>query len=83
MDDEIEQYLDALFNNKKIKKTLLIKPLLNISDEEIYYFAKIKKIRGRKKAKTHLGKMLDDLEKRYPGSKFGLLKSIYKEDLNT
>jgi len=76
MDDEVEQYLDALFNNKKIKKTKLIKPLLNISDEEIDYFAKIKKLKGKKKPKTKLGKMLDDLEKRYPGSKFGLLKSI-------
>ena len=76
LDDEIKQYLDALFNNKKIKKTELIKPLLNISDEEIGYFAKIKKIKGRKTPKTRLGKMLDNLEKRYPGSKFGLLRSI-------
>lgn len=76
MDDEVEQYLNALFNNKKIKKTKLIKPLLNISDEEIDYFAKIKKMKGKKKAKTTLGNMMDDLEKRYPGSKFGLLKSI-------
>ena len=76
LDDEIGQYLDALMNNKKIPKTKHIKFLINISDEEIDYFAKIKKIKGKKRAKTKLGKMLDNLEKRYPGSKFGLLKSF-------
>ncbi|MBW2973116.1 hypothetical protein KY346_01850 [Candidatus Woesearchaeota archaeon] len=76
LDDEAEQHLDALFNNKKIKKTRFIKLLLNVSDEEIDYFARIKKIRGRKKAKTELGKKLDALEKRYPCSKFGLQKSL-------
>lgn len=76
MDDEVEQYLDALFNGKKIKKTRFIMPLLGISCEEIEYFAKIKGITGKSKAKTKLGRMLDELEKRYPGSKFGLLRSI-------
>lgn len=76
LDDEIELSLKAVFEAKKPEKTNFIKPLLNISDEEIEYFAKIKNIKGEKKAKTKLGKMLDDLEKRYPGSKFGLLKSF-------
>jgi len=76
LDDEVEQYLDALLNNKKIPKTKHIKFLINISNEEINYFAKIKKIKGKNKAKTKLGKMLDNLEKKYPGSKFGLLKSF-------
>ncbi|MBW3001656.1 hypothetical protein KY338_00680 [Candidatus Woesearchaeota archaeon] len=76
LDDEIEQYLDALFNAKKVPKTKHIKLLINISHEEISYFAKIKKIKGRQKTKSKLGKMLDSLEKRYPGSKFGLLRSI-------
>ncbi|MBD3303575.1 hypothetical protein GF343_00355 [Candidatus Woesearchaeota archaeon] len=76
MDDEVVQFLDALFNAKKVPKKRHIKFLINISDEEIAFFAKIKKIKGTQKAKTRLGKMLDDLEKRYPGSKFGLLRSI-------
>lgn len=76
MDDEVEQYLDALFNAKKVPKTNHIKLLINVSDEEIALFAKIKKIKGKQKAKTVLGKMLDNLEKRYPGSKFGLLRSV-------
>lgn len=75
-DDEINQYLDALFNAKKIPKTKNIKLLIKISDEELDYFAKANKIKGKKKAKSDLGKKIDLLEKRYPGSKFGLLKSI-------
>ena len=76
MDDTVEQFLDALLNNKKVLKTRCIKLLINVSDEEITLFAKIKKIKGKKRAKTRLGKMIDELEKRYPGSKFGLLKAI-------
>ena len=79
MDDEVEQHLDALFNNKKIKKTRFIKLLSNVSDEEIDYFARINKIKGRKKAKTGLGKKIDALENRYPGSKFGLQKSLVSQ----
>jgi hypothetical protein len=75
-DDEVEQFLDALFNAKKILKIKNIKLLIKISDEELDYFAKTKKIKGKKKAKSELGKKIDLLEKRYPGSKFGLLKSI-------
>ncbi|MBW3004659.1 hypothetical protein KY310_02410 [Candidatus Woesearchaeota archaeon] len=76
MDDEVTQFLDALFNSKKVPKTKHIKLLLNVSDEEIAFFAELKKIKGKSKAKTRLGEMLDNLEKRYPGSKFGLLRSI-------
>jgi hypothetical protein len=76
LDDEIEQYLDNLFNNKKTKEIKFIAFLSNISDDEIALFAKVNKIKGKKTAKTRLGKMLDALEDRYPGSKFGLLKSL-------
>jgi hypothetical protein len=76
MDDEIEQFLDCLFNAKKVPRARYIKLLINVSDEEIALFAKIKKTNARPKAKSKLGRMLDDLEKRYPGSKFGLLRSI-------
>jgi len=75
-DDEIEQFLDALFNNQKISKNKYIKLLINISDEELQLYAKANKIKGKKEKKSFLGKNLDELEKRYPGSKLGLLKSI-------
>jgi hypothetical protein len=75
-DDEIEQYLAALFNAKKVPKTKYIKLLINISDEELEQYAKANNIKGKKKIKSALGKKIDALEKRYPGSKFGLLKSL-------
>lgn len=76
MDDEIELNLRAVFEGNKPEKMPYIKPLLNISDEEIHLFAKAKGIKGREMPKTQLGRMLDELEKRYPGSKFGLLRSF-------
>lgn len=76
LDDEAEQFLDSLFNCRKIPETDQIKLLINISEKEIDFFAKIKKISGRRNPKTKLGRMLDELEKRYPGSKFGLLKAV-------
>ena len=76
LDDEIELKLRAVFDGKKPEELPYIKPLLNISDEEIEYFAKARGIKCRESPKTALGKMLDELEKKYPGSKFGLLKSF-------
>lgn len=81
MDDEIELNLKAMFEGKKPEELQYIKPLLNVSDEEIRLFAKAKGIKGRKKPKTQLGRMLDELEKRYPGSKFGLLKSFSNNNI--
>lgn len=75
-DDEVEEFLEAVFNNKKIPRTKKIKLLVNVSGEEVEVYAKANKIKGKKSKKSVLGKKLDKLEKRYPGSKFGLLKSI-------
>lgn len=76
MDDETEQFLAALMDNKKLPKAKYIKLLVTLLDEEIILFARIKKLEGRIKKKSKLSRMLDDLEKRYPGSKFGLLRSF-------
>ena len=77
LDDEAEEFLEMLFNKKKKakpgKKT--IKLLKNVSEEEIELFAKIRKFRFRKAKKTKIKQMLDNLEQRYPGYKFSLLKS--------
>ena len=78
LDDEAEDFLNALFNSKKQTKSSkkAIKLLMNISDEEIGLFAKIKKFKYRKRKKSKIKQMLDMLEKRYPGYKFSLLNSI-------
>ncbi|MEM4263956.1 MAG: hypothetical protein QW666_03635 [Candidatus Woesearchaeota archaeon] len=79
LDDTIELHLKAMFDGKKPAKIGFITPLINISDEEIEYLAKANKLEGKKQEKTRLGRMLDDLEKKYPGSKFGLLKSFVSQ----
>lgn len=76
MDDETEQFLACLLDNKRLPKEKYVKLLVNLSDEEILLFAKIKKLEGKIKKKSKLGSMLDELEKRYPGSKFGFLRSM-------
>ena len=81
LDDIAEEYLDNLFNNKKTKACSFIAYLSCVSDDEIVIFAKINNIQGKKPAKTMLGKMLDALEEKYPGSKFGLIKSISHKNI--
>ncbi len=78
LDDEAEEFLGIVFNKKKKQKQnkKIIKLLINLSDEEIELFAKIKGFKYRKKPKSKIKEMLDLLEKRYPGYKFSLLNSI-------
>lgn len=103
LDDEAEEFLNEVVgknkikaknqnkNKKKIKKPTEskkeIRLLKNISEEEIAFFAKIKRFKYKTaKLKTKYGnpvpsrsktkKMLDELEKKYPGYKFSLLNSI-------
>ncbi|MBN2111570.1 hypothetical protein JW707_00570 [Candidatus Woesearchaeota archaeon] len=78
LDDEAEEFLNMVFSKKKPKKfsKKTIKLLKNVTEEEIEIFAKIKKFKCRKQAKPRIKKMLDELEKRYPGYKFSLLNSI-------
>ncbi len=75
LDDEIEAFLEAMFNKKEYKKQKEISLLRTISNEEIIILKKILKLKGNIK-ETKLGKTLNNLEKKYPGSKFGLLKSL-------
>ncbi len=75
LDDEIQAFLEALFTNQEYKKPKEIYLLRTVSDEEIQILKKILKLKGTIK-KTKLGNILDNLEKRYPGSKFGLFKSF-------
>ncbi len=78
LDDEAEKFLDTIFSKKKPAKHSKneIMLLKNLSEEEIETFAKIKRFKYRKKQRSKTKKMLDSLEKRYPGYKFSLLNSI-------
>jgi tRNA(Ile)-lysidine synthase TilS/MesJ len=77
LDDECEEFLNMVFNKKKQPKfsKKAIKLLMNVSDEEIGLFAKIKGFKHKKRKKSKIKQMLDLLEKRYPGYKFSLLNS--------
>jgi hypothetical protein len=75
LDDEIESFLEAMFNKTEYKKSKEIHLLKTVSNEELLILKKILKLKGNI-TKSKLGNTLDGLEKRYPGSKFGLLKSF-------
>lgn len=77
-DDEVELFVDSIFNKKKLKKDKRIKLLRNILDKEVETFANIKGLRYRKskKKRTEIAKFLEDAEKRYPGTRFSLVKAM-------
>ena len=80
LDNEITSYLKSRFEDKKIetlhsKKT--IKPLVAITKEEAKTFANIRKLKYVKKDKKDDAEdMIDRFDKKYPGTKFGILKTI-------
>ena len=79
LDDEIEGHLKDLFGEER-RQAKHIRLLKNVSDEEIQVFAEVKKLAGSLPEKSELGRKLSDLEEKYPGSKFGLLKSFQELD---
>lgn len=74
LDNEIILFLESIFKAEKMKKQSFVKLLKPISDEELEMLAKVRNFKKPMK-KTGLSKVLDHLEKKYPGSKFGLLKT--------
>ncbi len=80
LDDEVSLFLKYFFENKKIKfighYDNIIKPLIVITDDESKTFAKIMKFKFKKKKKDKVNEFLDKMEKKYPGTKFGIKKSI-------
>lgn len=76
MDDEDENFLNGIFNLKQKTKTNFIKLLIAITDEESAAFAKCRSFKiSKKEDKTDIKDFLNEIENKYPGSKFGLLKS--------
>lgn len=68
----IEEFLDALFSNKKFNFGKQLIFLESLTGEEIKDVAKIKNF--SEKLIQH--ELLDKIEEKYPGSKLSLLKSI-------
>lgn len=76
LDDDISLFFESLARTgEPIAQTKEVHLLRTISNEEILITAKLLKIKGPFK-KSKLSGILDKLESRYPGSKFGLFNSI-------
>ncbi|MDO8740965.1 MAG: hypothetical protein Q7J54_05340 [Candidatus Woesearchaeota archaeon] len=76
MDDEDSLFLKNVFNSKISIKSHFIKLLINITDDESAAFAKCRGFKVSKKGnKNNIKNLLNEIENKYPGSKFGLLKS--------
>lgn len=76
LDDCISLFLESIFRaGKPAAQAKEVHLLRTVSDEEVLIAAKLLKIKAPLK-KSKLSSVLDALESRYPGSKFGLLNSI-------
>ncbi len=79
LNKEVEAKLKDLFGEASSQAQHL--PLLkNVTDEEIALFAKVKHLAGTVPEQSDLAKKLTELEEKYPGSTFGLLKSFQDLD---
>ncbi|MBS3097189.1 hypothetical protein J4209_00170 [Candidatus Woesearchaeota archaeon] len=79
LDDETNCFLNEILSKGKTKarESAYIRLLENITDEEALLFSKLKGISFKPKKKNKdIKSILDQLEERYPETKFSLLKSI-------
>ena len=79
LDDEISVYLGSFFNNKNeefLHSKKKIKPVIGVTSDEAKTFLRIKKIVAKKEKTSNIDKMLSRLEKKYPGTRFSILKTI-------
>jgi len=76
LDNDIITFLESLLTTSKpVFNKKEVHLLRTVSDEELLLAARLLKIKASFK-KSKLNKVLDSLESRYPGSKFGLFNSI-------
>jgi len=81
LDDEAINYLKTMFTENKTKTlvdTKMIKPLINITTKEAISFAKMHNLKFEKSKPLDkdLNAMIEKMEDKYPGTKFGILKTI-------
>lgn len=70
-----EKFLNQLFKGLIQPNSRVLALLKHITDKELLAYSKIHKISGKLPKKSKLGQKLDKLEERFPGFKFGLVKS--------
>ena len=73
-----KQNFKIKYANKKDKiNNEVVKLLINVTDKEAILFSKFKKVNFRVNKKSEdIQFMLDELEKKYPETKFSLIKSV-------
>lgn len=77
LDDEAEGFLEQVMISNKSKKTpdKFLKLFKTISRKDIKQFCKIRKVNFKSQKETQISKLLDTMEKKYPGTKNSVLKS--------
>ncbi|MBI2128770.1 hypothetical protein HYU07_00880 [Candidatus Woesearchaeota archaeon] len=76
MEDEDSLFLKNIFDSKAPIKSSFIKLLMIITDDESAAFAECRGFNvSKKEDKNDVKIFLNEIENKYPGSKFGLLKS--------
>jgi hypothetical protein len=76
LDDKIEIFLKAMFEQNKVKtdkKQLLLAG--HLANDELEQFLKLKHLTFRQKKKSKLGLLLDKLEQRLPKTRFALARA--------
>ena len=78
LDDEVNSFLEDVFNKKKRKiEKKHISLLANITDKEAKLFAKLRKIKFKPNKKNKdIMKLLKELTKKHTHAKFSLMKNI-------
>ena len=72
IDDVAESTLRPLLDGNAEKETTALRPLRTLTIAELQEYARIKGFSGAPPSRSHLGKALDTLETRYPGTKAGI-----------
>lgn len=80
LDDEILLFMNSFFNNKLFRYLgdhgNIVKPLISIKQDECETFAKLTGLKYNMKTKTDdLAGFIGKIEEKYPGTKFGILKT--------
>lgn len=80
LDDEVLEFLENFIEKKSFKENKKkIKLFRTVKDDELKAFAKVRKIKYEKKPKeSEIRKIIDEMDKKYPPTKFNLLKSSEK-----
>ena len=76
LDDYNMAFLKAVMNNKKLEKDEYVRPLRQISDEEINTYSEIKDLKKLKRKKELIFDFMNAMDQRFPETKHAIINSI-------